>query len=243
MNRTMMRMFVCLVSGTLFLLPAACSKKKQEEPAPVENAEQQDQAAENDAAGDEHAADEHEEAKDDEAPQNMYGGPIYNGDPALDVTAALVKAGGGAEDFDFSKALVSMLGEDTVNAEVAKLTEQYGEDEVKVFVNGMTYAVNKALEIAGDKGIELPEPADLEGVELAKKLVEAGKTEDGTWWSGYLFDIALSHDIHNLVMADINQNPDLGHDQDKIVHKILNQAMYDVAQALDYTDVKLADLH
>ncbi len=243
MNRTMIRMFVCLVAGTLFLLPAACSKKS-EEPAPVEeNVDPQADANAQDAAEGAEKADDQEEAKEEEAPQNMYGGPIYNGEPALDVTAALVKAGGGADDFDFSKALVSMLGEDTVNAEVKKLTEQYGEDEVKIFVDGMTYAVNKALEIAGEKDIELPEPADLEGVELAKTLVKAGTTEDGTWWSGYLFDIALSHDIHNLVMADINQNPDLGHKQDKIVHKILNQAMYDVAQALEINDVKLADLH
>ncbi|MEO6974368.1 MAG: hypothetical protein ABI144_00665, partial [Gallionella sp.] len=50
--------------------------------------------------------------------QSWFGGPIYDGQPALEVTAALVKAGGGAEKFTFSQALVSMLGEKTVNAEV-----------------------------------------------------------------------------------------------------------------------------
>lgn len=69
---------------------------------------------------------------------NWFGGESYMGAPALDVTAALVKAGGGAENFDFSKALVSMLGEKTVNAEVAKLTKQYGAENVKQFVDGMT---------------------------------------------------------------------------------------------------------
>ena len=39
---------------------------------------------------------------------------VYLGAPALDVTAALVKAGGGAENFSFAKALVSMLGEKNV---------------------------------------------------------------------------------------------------------------------------------
>ncbi len=34
-----------------------------------------------------------------------------------------------------------------------------------------------------------------------------------------------------------------GHDADKNTHKILNQAMYDVAQALGKKDVKLASLH
>src|SRR5471032_995006 len=59
-----------------------------------------------------------------------FGGPVYDGKPALDVTAALVKAGGGAADFSTAKALVSMLGADAVNGEVAKLTNQYGKDEV-----------------------------------------------------------------------------------------------------------------
>ncbi|MGH8403517.1 MAG: hypothetical protein ACRESO_08975, partial [Gammaproteobacteria bacterium] len=68
---------------------------------------------------------------------NMFGGPVYSGAPALAVTAALVKAGGGAENFSFAKALVSMLGEKTVNAEVAKLTKQYGKDEVHTFITGM----------------------------------------------------------------------------------------------------------
>lgn len=51
-----------------------------------------------------------------------FGGPVYHGAPALAVTAALVDAGGGAADFSFPKALVSMLGAKTVHAEVAKLT-------------------------------------------------------------------------------------------------------------------------
>lgn len=173
---------------------------------------------------------------------NWFGGPAYMGEPALEATAALVKAGGGAENFDFSTALVSMLGEDTVNAEVKKLTEQYGEDEVGKFVDGMTWAVKDGLKRATEAGVSLPEaPADLEGEKLARALVKAGVADDGVFWSGYLFDVALSHDLHNKVMADIEA--EFGHDMDKLTHKILNQAMYDVAQALGEKDVKLAELH
>lgn len=129
---------------------------------------------------------------------NMFGGPIYSGDPALTVTAALVKAGGGAENFSFSKALVSMLGEKTVNAEVAKLQKQYGEQEVQTFITGMDYAVKDGLKRATEAGIKLPDaPADLHGMELARTLVTAGTAPDGVWWSGYLFDKALSHKLHN----------------------------------------------
>ncbi|MDE2069914.1 MAG: hypothetical protein KGJ04_01450 [Gammaproteobacteria bacterium] len=173
---------------------------------------------------------------------NMFGGPIYSGAPALNVTAALVKAGGGAENFEFSKALVSMLGEKTVNAEVAKLTKQYGKDEVNTFITGMTYAVKDGLKRATEAGVKLPAvPADLHGMALARTLVTAGTAPDGVWWSGYLFDHALSHDLHNQVMEDINTN--VSTQADLTTHKILNQAMFDVAHALGHKHVKLATLH
>lgn len=173
---------------------------------------------------------------------NWFGGPAYMGDPALEVTAALVKAGGGADNFSFSTALVSMLGEDTVNAEVAKLSKQYGADQVQQFVDGMTFAVNDGLKRAAEAGVTLPQPpADLQGQKLALVLVQAGTVDDGTWWSGYLFDKALSHGLHNQVMADIEATA--GHGADELTHRVLNQAMYDVAQALGQKNVKLAALH
>lgn len=173
---------------------------------------------------------------------NWFGGPIYTGAPALAATAALVKAGGGAENFSFATALVSMLGEKTVNAEVAKLTKQYGKENVDNFISGMDYAIARSLHHATVKGVKLPAaPADLHGVALAKALVNAGTAPDGTFWSGYLFDVAVSHPIHMLVMADIDAN--FSHAADENTHKILNQAMYDVAQALGMKNVKLASLH
>ncbi|WP_417614934.1 hypothetical protein [Oceanisphaera sp.] len=187
------------------------------------------------------AAEHSMDVQQEQSAINMFGGAVYTGDPALAVTAALVKAGGGADDFSFASALVAMLGEDTVSAEVAKLTRQYGEDEVNTFLGGMDAAIGFGLERAAAAGISLPEPADLSGVELAKTLVEAGTTPDGTFWSGYLFDKALSNKLHNQVMADINANA--SYEADKVTHKILNQAMYDVAQALGMENVKLAALH
>jgi hypothetical protein len=173
---------------------------------------------------------------------NWFGGPVYSGAPALPVTAALVKAGGGAAHFKFSTALVSMLGQKTVNAEVAKLEKQYGKKAVTSFINGMTFDVDDALKRATEKGIKLPTaPADLAGVKLAKTLVSAGTVPDGTFWAGYLFDKALSHDLHVQVMADVDTK--YNHEVDENTHKILNQAMYDVAQALGAKDVKLATLH
>ncbi len=173
---------------------------------------------------------------------NWFGGPVYTGAPALPVTAALVKAGGGAEHFSFPTALVSMLGQKTVNAEVKKLTEQFGKKNTEDFINGMTWDVNDGLKRATEAGVKLPPaPADLKGVKLAKTLVSAGTAPDGVWWAGYLFDKALSHQIHNQVMADVDVK--FGHGRDMNTHYILNQAMYDVAQALGEKDVKLAPTH
>lgn len=173
---------------------------------------------------------------------NWFGGPVYTGQPSLEATVALVKAGGGAENFSFQKALVSMLGQKTVNAEVAKLTKQYGEKNVTDFIKGMDYTVNRSLKRATDAGIALPAaPADLKGTKLAETLVHAGTAPDGVFWSGWMFDNAVSNTIHVLVMADIDTK--YGHGYDENEHRILNQAMFDVAQALKIKDVKLAPLH
>jgi len=84
-------------------------------------------------------------AKNTAVGMNWFGGPVYTGEPALDVTAALVKAGGGRDAFSFEKALVSMLGDDTTRAEIAALTQKYGAENVQSFVEGMDFAVTAAL--------------------------------------------------------------------------------------------------
>ena len=175
---------------------------------------------------------------------NMFGGPAYLDAPNLELTAALIRAGGGAEDFSTAKALTAMLGADTVTAEVDKLNEQYGEEKVQNFLKGTDGVVALALKHATEQGIALPEaPADLKGKKLAEALVKAGTVDDGTFWSGHFYDVLVSHDIHNAVMADVNADPDLGVEFDQNVHRITNQAFYDVAHALGHDQVKLADLH
>ena len=173
-----------------------------------------------------------------------FGGPVYDGAPALNVTSALVAAGGGASNFSTAKALVSMLGADTVNAEVAKLSKQYGQDEVNMWLKTFDFAVSDSLKIATAAGVTLPAPsADLTGATLAKTLVTAGTAPDGTFQIEFLLDKAVSHKIHVQVMNDIDANPDLGKLADLHYHQISNQAFYDVAQALGMTSVKLAGLH
>ena len=173
-----------------------------------------------------------------------FGGPVYDGPPALNVTAALVKAGGGAANFSTAKALVSMLGADTVSAEVDKLTKQYGKDEVSSWLKTFDFAVADSLKVATAAGVTLPDaPGDMTGAKLAQTLVSAGTASDGTFQIEFLLDKAVSHKIHVQVMNDIDANKDLGKLADLRYHQISNQAFYDVAQALGMKLVKLADLH
>ena len=171
-----------------------------------------------------------------------FGGPVYSGPPNLAVTASLVAAGGGAQNYSTTTALTSMLGADTVKAEVAKLNKQYGDAAVTQWLKTFDFAVDDALKIATAAGVKLPAPT-LSGKELAQTLVKAGTAPDGTFQIELLLDKAVSHKIHVQVMDDIDASPDFGKKADYDYHRISNQAFYDVAQALGMTNVKLASVH
>jgi len=176
--------------------------------------------------------------------QGRFGGPVYTGAPALAVTASLVAAGGGADHYSTAAALVSMVGKDTVNAEVGKLQKQYGKDAVNQWLSTFDYAVTDALKRATEAGVKLPEPDPmLTGSHLAETLVKAGTASDHTFQIEFLLDKAVSHAIHNKVMDDIDGNASYGKHADLLYHTISNQAFYDLAQALGAKDVKLAPLH
>lgn len=176
--------------------------------------------------------------------QGRFGGPVYSGPPALNVTSALVAAGGGAAHFSTATALVSMVGKDTVDAEVGKLQKQYGKDAVTQWLAVFDYAVSDSLKHATAAGVKLPAPDPMmSGKSLAATLVKAGTAADGTFQIEFLLDKAVSHDIHNAVMDDIDKDPSFGKHADLMYHTISNQAFYDLAQALGAKDVKLATLH
>lgn len=169
-----------------------------------------------------------------------YGGPSYGGAPALNVTASLIAAGGGVEKFSIAKALTSMVGEKLVKAEVGKLTTQYGADKVKTWITVFDFAVQDAARVATAAGVKLPK-ADLKGKKLAETLVMAGLDKDGTFYTEYLLDKAVTNGIHHQVMDNIDKK--YGTEADGIYHQITNQAMYDLAQALGAKQVKLASFH
>ena len=173
---------------------------------------------------------------------SRYGGPVYSGAPALNVTSALVAAGGGAGSYSTATALTSMVGADLVTAEVGKLNKQYGDDKVKQWLTVFDFAVNDALALATKAGVSLPAPdAALSGKKLASTLVMAGTDKHGTFYTEFLLDKAVTHGIHMQVMTDIDTK--YGADADQSYHAISNQAFVDVAHALGAKKIKLAKLH
>jgi hypothetical protein len=169
-----------------------------------------------------------------------YGGSDYMGEPALTVTASLVKAGGGPQNFSIAKALTSMVGPKLVTAEVKKLTDQYGKAKVDSWITVFDFAVKDALRIATEAGVKLPK-ANLKGKKLAATLVSAGTEKDGSFNVELLLDKAVTHKIHEQVMDNIDKK--YGPDADADYHRISNQAMYDLGQALGAKSVKLSAFH
>jgi hypothetical protein len=188
------------------------------------------------AAGTAHAQD----AMGGDMDKSRYGGPVYSGTPALAVTASLVKAGGGPANYSTAKALTAMVGPKLVTAEVGKLTKQYGKASVGSWLTVFDFAVKDALKIATGAGVKLPD-GPLSGHKLAATLVGAGADKDGTFYTEFLLDKAVTHKIHMQVMEDIDSK--FGEPADKNYHRLTNQAMVDVAHALGVKSVKVASLH
>jgi hypothetical protein len=172
--------------------------------------------------------------------KSRYSGPVYSGKPMLKVTAALVNAGGGPANFSTAKAVTAIAGAKLTNAEVAKLTKQYGQDKVGDWIKVGDFAVADALKIATAAGVKLP-ASKTTGKALGAQLVKLVLDKHSTFYVEYMLDKLLTHGIHDKVIDDIDVK--FGKAADSNYHKISNQAYYDLAHALGMNKVKLADFH
>jgi hypothetical protein len=80
---------------------------------------------------------------------------VYTGAPALLVTLSMVEAGGGPSDFS-TVTLLKVLAGSHFDPEVAKLTKEYGKDQVGQFLKTFDFVVADSLKIVGEKKIALP---------------------------------------------------------------------------------------
>lgn len=165
-------------------------------------------------------------------------GVTYKGAPDLQAAISLVTAGGQPGHFSLVKALTAIAGAKTANAEVAKLTKQYGAAKVQSFVAVQNFAVDDAVAIATKAGVKFPAPK-LHGKELAVRVVTLGLV-NGTYYEGTQLDHLVTNKIHEAVMDDIDQK--FGAAADANYHRIADQAHYDLAKALG-VGIKLAAYH
>jgi hypothetical protein len=179
-------------------------------------------------------------AMDHGMPPGTRGGDgvTYTGAPDLQAAVSLVTAGGPIGNFSIVKALTALAGPTTANAEVAKLTKQYGSAKVASFVAVQNFAVNDAVKRATAAGVKFPSPM-LKGAALAKRVVTLGLVND-TYYEGTQLDHLVTHGIHESVMDDIDQK--FGAAADANYHRIADQAHYDLAKALGVT-INLAAYH
>lgn len=162
------------------------------------------------------------------SPSRFSGPGVYTGAPALPVTLSMVVAGGGPSNFK-TVTLLKVLTGQKFDAEVGKLTGQYGKAKVGNFINVFDYVVADTLKIVTEKKIALPKtpsPDPADGKALASALWGAGQT--GTGFSvEVMLDRAVSHGIHDQVMKDIDAKFGVAADAD--YHAVLNTAMHDLA--------------
>ncbi len=166
-------------------------------------------------------------------------GTPYTGAPDLQGAVSLVTAGGPPGSFSITQALTKLVGAAKADAEVDKLTKQYGKTRVASFVAVQNYAVDDAVKVATAGGVKFPKPM-LHGAALASHVVKVG-LEDGTYYEGVQLDHLVTHAIHEHVMDDIDHK--YGRAADANYHRIADQAHYDLAHALGMTNVKLASYH
>jgi hypothetical protein len=163
-------------------------------------------------------------------PSRFSGPGVYTGPPALPVTLSLVIAGGGPQHFDSVTLLKDLAGKN-FNAEVGKLTKQYGKTKVGNFLTVFNFVIADSLKIVTAKKIKLPampSPNPKDGKALSAALWNAGVIPGG-WSVEVLLDRAVSHPIHVQVMNDIDAKYGIAKDAD--YHAILTTAMHDLKAA------------
>jgi hypothetical protein len=153
----------------------------------------------------------------------------YLGQPDLPLTAAVVAAGGGAKHFSSLKLLARLAGsQDT--AEVARLTQRFGQSRVTAFVATFDRAFDDALITATAAGVSLPKPPRYlaDGGHLSAALLRAGTMANGRFDVGYMLEHLISRKIHVAIMHELDADPLVGHERNASFHIMLNSLMMDL---------------
>ena len=161
-----------------------------------------------------------------------FGGSVSTAAPQLPTTLSLVTAGGGPADFK-TTTLVGVLAGSDANAEVAKLTKQFGAPTVKQFITTFDFVIADALRLVKENKIALPstpQPDPKDGKALSAALYNAGlDASTGKYNVEYMLDNLVSHPLHVQIMKDIDAKYGVGADAN--YHVALLQVIKDLKSA------------
>jgi hypothetical protein len=163
--------------------------------------------------------------------------------PSLDLTAALLQAGGGPDHFSMKTALMDMLGPAGAQDEIARLQRRYGESRVHRWLEGSDWLMLHGLTQLRNTGTDLPEPSsELAGDKLAAALVQAGIAPgDSRFRTDRYYDRLFSHAVNKVLETGMDRKFSARYARS--VTTLNDQAMSDVARQIQTRSTTLAKLH
>ena len=152
----------------------------------------------------------------------------YHGTPDLKLTVDLVTAGTGPSGFDTKVLFKNMYG-DSMPAEAAKLTKEYGAASVGDFFTLMDFSIADVVRMVKRDNVALPAAdAPLSPIKLDRSVVLIGHSPSGKYDVGYMLERLISHKYHHELMADLNSH--FSQERVATFHSILGTVVTDTSQ-------------
>lgn len=152
----------------------------------------------------------------------------YHGAPDLKLTVDLVTAGTGPNGFDTKVLFKNMYG-DSMAAEAAKLTTQYGAASVSDFFTLMDFSIADVVRMAQRDNVALPAAdAPLSPIKLNRSIVLIGHSPNGKYDVGYMLERLISHKYHHELMMDLDSH--FSQERVATFHSILGTVVTDTSQ-------------
>ena len=148
------------------------------------------------------------------------------------LTGALYAAGGGAGNFSTIRALNSMLGAPTVQAEMERLQDRY---DTNTFIQEFDFAMDDAWTRAGKADVSVSTASDLTGTQLADAIVSAG-TSRHIFTIQRLFSALFPPQVAADVLIDVDVK--YGSDASKNFHDVGNAFFTDTGLSLGVAALK-----
>ena len=151
----------------------------------------------------------------------------YLGQPDLQLTSALVQAGGGPAHFSSQKLFVYLAGP-VATTESEALVRKYGKQQVMQFFTTFDAFIDSAISAVQSSGKSLPAAAVPSADKLSADLYKAGVMPDGRYDVGYMIEHLISRPMHVQLMHKVNDDPSIGPQNNAQFHVILTNAVQDL---------------